>query len=187
MTGNKTVLAAFLIAGLSAATADASVTWSGNGHRYDVVSVDGITWSGALVAALSVSPKSNLASITSAEENDFVQKLLVTTSAADAAWIGGIQDLPGTAPDEGWRWTDGSTFGFTNWAPGEPNDIVAGGEFYLELDRFGFWNDIGPIYAEKRAFVVETVPVPPALSLGLLTVALLGAGATRKRLTRRAD
>ena len=67
---------------------------------------------------------------------------------------------------------------------GEPNDIVPGGEFFLEMNRAGEWNDIGPSYAEKRAYVVETVPLPAGM--GLLVSALGLFGLLRRAGTRRA-
>lgn len=172
------VLATFAFIG-GANEADATVvTWAENNHRYEIFVVD-TTWIGAFASAISMGPKSNLVSITSAAENIFVQNLLLTTSA-NSAWIGGIQSPFAPAPDEGWNWTDGERFGFTNWAAGEPNDIVPGGEFFLEMGRFGQWNDVGPINAVRRAFIVETVPLPASLSLMLAGLGGLGWMARRK-------
>ncbi len=164
--------AAALLAGPHDAEAT-TVTWSGNKHRYDIIEVTGITWHDAYLAAKAFSPKSALVSITSAAENAFVQGLLLST-AADATWLGGIQHPLAPAPDAGWSWVDGEAWGYTNWALGEPNDIVPGGEFFLEMNRAGKWNDIGPSYAEKRAYVVETVPLPAGMGLLLSALGLFG-------------
>ena len=51
-------------------------------------------------------------------------------------WIGGRRD-PGN-PDK-WFWSDGTPWDYTNWAPGEPNDL--GGEDCAEFLSSNVWND----------------------------------------------
>ena len=54
-----------------------------------------------------------LASIPDATTNDFL-----TTLTAQEAWTGGYRKS-----DETWgAWTDGSTWGYTKWASGQPNN-----------------------------------------------------------------
>jgi hypothetical protein len=55
--------------------------------------------------------------------------------------ISGQDEWPdgGGNPDGGWAWGTGVPFGFTNWAPGEPND--SGGEDCVEVTTSGLWND----------------------------------------------
>ena len=172
--GQSAAILAVGAAALMAGPRDAgatTVTWSGNNHRYDIIEVTGITWHDAYLAAKTFSAKSALVSITSAAENAFVMGLLLSTSA-DATWLGGVQHPLAPAPDAGWFWADGETWDYTNWALGEPNDIVPGGEFFLEMNGAGEWNDIGPSYAEKRAYVVETVPLPAGMGLLLSALGL---------------
>ena len=53
-------------------------------------------------------------------------------------WIGGLRDP--LNPDI-WIWSDGTPWDYSNWAPGEPNDL--GGEDCVEigLRNISGWND----------------------------------------------
>ncbi len=93
----------------------------------------------------------HLATITSQEENDFVQALLTSSS-----WLGGSDE----AVEGEWRWVEGAEEGeqfwqglvagssvngaYTNWAPGEPNQFfgAADPENYAHMRSDGFWNDL---------------------------------------------
>ena len=57
----------------------------------------------------------HLASIHSAKENAFINKLHDPTGV-HITWIGGIRD------GNLFRWNDGSAFNYQNWAPSEPNN-----------------------------------------------------------------
>ena len=110
----------------------------GNGHFYEVIFVPGeITWPDANVAALRANHLSHLATITSLEENDFVTSLL---QPFGFGWIGGIQTAGALSSSDGWRWTTEEAFVFTNWVPGEPNDLPFD-EIFLEINETGNWND----------------------------------------------
>lgn len=76
----------------------------------------------------------HLVTIGSAAENSYVASL---APSLGHVWIG----LSKSAAT--WSWVDGSGLGFTNWAPGEPNND-GGGEQYAELrPAFGAnWNDL---------------------------------------------
>ncbi|KAK7933324.1 hypothetical protein WMY93_004220 [Mugilogobius chulae] len=82
----------------------------------------------------------NLASIHSAEENDFILDMIQKeTGARTRTWIGGSD-----AAKEGiWLWTDGSVWDYTAWHSGEPNN-VANNEHSLMVNLHStpkFWND----------------------------------------------
>ncbi|XP_068212227.1 macrophage mannose receptor 1-like isoform X2 [Palaemon carinicauda] len=79
---------------------------------------------------------STLASIESADENDFLKSYAVSMSKD--FWIG-LQD-DGSGND--WHWLDGSDYEqYLNWAPNQPDDYQKN-EHCGELKRDGTWNDL---------------------------------------------
>lgn len=125
-----------------------------NGHTYRLVRTPGrISWGDASAAATAMG--GHLATITSAAENLTVASLATpdpTLWCIDPAgngqgpWIGGFQPVGSPEPSGGWSWVTAETFGFSAWAPGEPNNLN-GIEHYLQLFAQGTltgsqWNDM---------------------------------------------
>lgn len=180
----KTLL---LVAGLAAGVHQAHAaptTWVGNGHEYEVITLEGVTWSDANTAATGSGW--HLATITSAAENAFVKSLL-STAENDRShyWLGGTD-----ATTEGtWTWVTGEAWVHTDWWGGEPNN--SGNEDYLAMDLRGgayAWNDapvnVGQIFTGfSNGYIVERavgqVPEPGVLSL--LGLGLIGLAAGRRR------
>lgn len=107
-------------------TAPQWVTWDtsagGNGHQYLAVpGYTGLTWDAA--NALAQAQGGYLASITSPAENDFVFGLINSPGFFNG-FNGGGPAIGGylNAPADGWHWTSGEPWNFTNWAPGLPNN-----------------------------------------------------------------
>ena len=80
----------------------------------------------------------HLASVTSAQEGDFIwNNVMDGANSTNARWLGGTdQAMEGT-----WVWTTGEPFTYTNWNAGEPNN--SGGaenclEYYYNINA---WND----------------------------------------------
>uniref|UniRef100_A0A8C2GRF6 C-type lectin domain-containing protein n=1 Tax=Cyprinus carpio TaxID=7962 RepID=A0A8C2GRF6_CYPCA len=77
-----------------------------------------------------------LASIHSRAEVEFIRNINYTKY--HNVWIG-------LTRDHGWGWTDLTSLGFTNWAPGEPNEAFhdgdVGKENCVEMYHDGTWND----------------------------------------------
>lgn len=131
------------------------------GHHYEVV-FSHQTWSDSKTAAEAKG--GHLATITSAEENEFLRKLALNAGAwnldlGHGPWLGGYQvTVDGGTPLDGWQWVTGEAWGYTNWLDGEPN-TSDGAEhwlgFYGDSDR-GTWNDY-PEYADENrpGFLVE--------------------------------
>ncbi|XP_051787819.1 lectin-like isoform X6 [Erpetoichthys calabaricus] len=82
----------------------------------------------------------NLASVHSSGANHFITSLIKRSdSSGPISWLGGSNSVQTSS----WLWTDESQWHFTNWNPGEPNN-VAGIEDCLHINfavQSG-WNDI---------------------------------------------
>jgi hypothetical protein len=151
----------------SAQPARAQVAFdSANGHYYQVIGAQGISWDDANGAANAMSyagMPGHLVTITDGSENTFVSDMLNFPSLA--YWAGGFQDpqnpLSATDPKAGWTWvnnegpipTDNAGPGFAHWGiyptGAEPNDNGGpGSEQYLSLISYatavqfpGGWGD----------------------------------------------
>jgi len=168
-----------------------SVNNGGNGHFYEVVLVpEGITWENADIATINAG--GYLATITSAEENDFVHNLAISNpafwieSGRTGPWLGGFQLDGSPEPRGGWQWVTGEPFSYTNWTIHEPDNGTGGTENRLHfwdgrtpLNYAPTWNDRNSGYGnEPHAYVLEVVPEPS-------TLLLLGLGGLALRKKRR--
>jgi len=146
------------------------IKWSigegGNGHFYEPVAVrDTITWFEAYEEAKSAG--GYLATITSQQEQDFVEKLVdddaywsTGSGGSYGPWIGAYQ-LPGAPePNEGWQWSTDEPWTYTNWGQGQPNNLW-GTEHCIHLGSFDkerthvIWNDLSTDVTNIRGYVIE--------------------------------
>jgi len=103
----------------------------GNGHYY--VTAAPMIWTDS--EALAVSVGGHLASITSREEQDFIETRLMDDLGGDF-WIGLTdEEIEGT-----FVWTSGEPLDYTNWGGGQPDDWQAG-EDYVHIRNDKTWND----------------------------------------------
>ena len=129
-----------------------ALPYSGNGHFYEFVSSSGITWTSAKAAAEGLNYfglKGYLATITSAQENDFC-----TNKLSGDGWMGASDtDVEGT-----WEWVTGpeagQTFSYTNWNVNQP-DNFNGAEDYAQFYVTGKWNDLPNSESSIVGYVVE--------------------------------
>ena len=154
-----------------------------NGHFYEAVTVvGGIEWFDAQVAAESLSfrgVQGHLATITSAQEHDFIQTNLpeAVTPRQEPPFAGcivGLQEIPNTCdipywfggfqswqspeePEGGWQWVGGEPFVYTNWADDEPNDFDGREEdcMHPHPNRPEGWNDAACDDGRVGGYVVE--------------------------------
>ena len=85
-----------------------------------------------------------LATVTDADENDFILANLIKGKNPGGIWLGATNEL-----GKDWSWVTGETWQFNNWNEGEPNNagstIKGGSENYLVIGHFqdrSKWNDI---------------------------------------------
>ena len=88
----------------------------------------------------------HLATITSTDEQTFIESFMTSISYNSRAWLGGLND--GTS----WRWVTGEKFESIN---GSFADCANGTEYFLEINylRLGQWNDLIP--TAKLYFICE--------------------------------
>lgn len=176
------------------------ILWSpndgGNGNFYEFIASGGIDWDSARADAQSMDMlgvSGHLATITSAEENAFfIANVLAPGHVRQEVWLGGRQLAnPSLGPDEGWEWTTGEPWFFTNWNQGEPNDdkgrnveeslaVWLGDTIDLPggSNRRGTWNDDRSDSGLIVGYVVEfptAIPEPSSVLVLALGVGLTGA------------
>lgn len=109
-----------------------------NGHKYHVYDVDEVSsWDDAKL--FCEKQGGHLATITSQEENDFLNNYINECGIQTAYF--GLSD----AKKEGeWEWVTGEKVSYTNWYPKEPNNADDGENeagFYFKSDSNGRWFD----------------------------------------------
>ena len=115
-----------------------TVRW--NNHTYQRID-DGCTWQEA--KNLCEKAGGHLVTIVSSEEQTIVETL-VENGTKNNYWMGGYRE------EDAFSWITGETFGYTNWAPGQPDHNY---EDALEMYRItnpnsypgsglGNWNDL---------------------------------------------
>lgn len=187
----KSIQRALIAAGLGILLQSAHaapVTWAANGHEYEAIYSEGITWTAASAATAALGGGWHLATLTSAAEDAFVASLLPTSLPQRSHFWFGLTDV---AVEGTYDWVTGEVSAYTNWAGGEPNN--SGNEDYMALDLRSStwaWNDapdnVGQIYGFSRGYIIErtgtrtNVPEPGTLSLFGL-VLLAGALSQRRR------
>ncbi len=127
-----------------------------SGNAYKIYSTT-LNWESA--KAYCGELNGHLASITSAEEQSFIDSLNANSARL---WIGGYRD-----DNFNWFWVTGEPWGYTNWAAGEPNDS---GNVVSNENRVALWprqwNDLNENNTgEQSGFVCEwdgipSLPVP---------------------------
>lgn len=117
-----------------------AVLWEGNGHYYKVFSGPNseypqLTWEEAKLACEQLG--GHLVTITSSEEQDFIESLDSTTCIGEwSVWIG-LSRPEGTGP---WTWITGEPYEYTHWADTEPSGD--GSCVAMRTKNYGYgWND----------------------------------------------
>jgi len=151
----------------------------GTTHYYLPIAVPGgITWEAAQDSAGTL--YGYLATITSADENDFVFSLIDSSGywrergagVLAGPWIGGYQPEGSAEPDGRWLWITAEGFSYSNWTSSQPDernntgqDRIHFGESHAE--RIPTWNDLRASQ-ELGGFVVELSSLTTSRTVGLV-------------------
>lgn len=177
---------------LTGVSAQASVIWNshsdGELHQYMVVYFQD-TWEAANAHVGTLGEGWHLATVTSAEEQEFLTSFLYSTVEGRKFWLGGYQDDDATEHAEGWNWVTGEVWDYTNWAWDQPDDyngrdqsfLVTAGSDWTWDDQTIDMNGLGRItgyFAERSG---QSVHVPEPGTLALMGAGLLGLGFLRRR------
>lgn len=196
----------------------APVQWTaaagGNDHWYEYVSTGNIfapigfdAARGAAWASSHMGQGGYLATITSAEEQTFIQSsfsFLLGFGNSGTAWLGASD----AAVEGEWRWLDGpeagQLLGYTNWLPGHPangpgqeqydllafsisNNVVGQAPVYgwtsvpMNGGAFGYIVEYGTASADPDPDPNDPNPVPEPSGALMAATALLLAGVQRRR------
>ena len=184
------------------------IEWAVNGNFYDLITTNK-TWQQSQVEADSLTYlglSGHLATITSAEENAFLNSIFNTGLNSEFAWIGGFEPNDdgvwewATGPESGTQFSNGVVptppFNYANWGGIEPNDNKPFEDFamfnigttFASIDP-GQWADASPTpssYDPVVGYLVEyesskkSTAVPELSSFLLLGTGLLGFAFKRK-------
>ena len=117
-----------------------------NGHIYKIFTVS-LSWFDAYTYCQNLG--GHLVTITSEEEQTFIETYMRSQSFNKEAWNGAYND--GT----NWQWITDEEFDYTNWDKSQP-DTYGGYQFFgsLNWNTFGKWHDRSPIEGEYN-FICE--------------------------------
>ncbi|MEO0249061.1 MAG: lectin-like protein [candidate division WOR-3 bacterium] len=154
------------------------IFWPGSGHWYELTS-SAANWSDAQTEALGKG--GYLVVINDSAEQAFVASTFASTGDYESfIWIG-LYDpsFSGSGP---FVWVNGDPVGYTNWAPGEPNNYFTN-EWAVEMRTAAYgneWNDL-PGYVSHYGVIEYDNYIPEPATLLFVGTGLIGLAFLRRR------
>lgn len=108
---------------------------------------------GAQAQAFANNFGANLISIQNQAENDCIMNALNNLNdptVSSIIWIGFSDEIT----EGSFIWYDGAPITYTNWAPGEPNNVGPSGEDCVQIYPNGSWNDL-PCNSSNAQSIIE--------------------------------
>ena len=141
------------------------------GHAYEAVPVT-LNWYDAereALARMHEGVTGHLATVTSAEENEFIRTAL-PQAVLGSYWLGAYRAIRGGTARDGWYWVTGEPFEYTSWLSGGPNDYFGedGLQYWAHPDS-ALWNDIDRTSGFEpwvKGFLVEYAKVGAGAASG---------------------
>ena len=115
-----------------------------NGHIYKIFETK-LSWFDAYSYCKDLG--GHLATVTSAEEQAFINAMMKSDSYSAKTWLGGYND------SNGFKWVTDEEFEYGSWQSGQPNSADDADWFVIMNTTFGQWNDYPPL--EKAYFLCE--------------------------------
>ncbi len=124
-----------------------------NGHEYKFIDED-MTWKDARSACVALG--GHLVTITSAEEEDFIESQFGSLCKNGGPWIGAYSNGAYGGDKDDWRWVTGEEWSYSNWEEGEPNN-TSGSEWFASLRASMTWNDLNNVDSSdsQRGYICE--------------------------------
>ncbi len=166
---------------LSFSNADAQTNGPG-GHYYQVVREGNLLWEEARIKAAQSTfngVHGYLATITSAEEDQFVDSLRAKIDPILSVWLGGWQQTNTLSSTEGWFWVNGEGAipgqnggtNYSNWINGDPNDPTGpDSEQFLAMGAIGHGWTSEADDRHVQGYVVEYPSAGVAARVSVVTI-----------------
>ena len=144
--------------GAHGSTISGAIVNPANGHLYYLLSNN--KWTGSEAEAVTLG--GHLVTLNDANENAWVNSTFSNFGGTPRRLWFGFNDI---ASEGDWVWASGEAVSYTNWWPGQPDNV--NNEDYAYMGQNGGWGDgQNGLWAGYNLYgVVEVIPEPATLGL----------------------